>query len=177
MFFDEFFFFFFFFFFFRNSVNSLISICLSDLNDQKLPVSAKKTQIDDNKPKILLARWAHKWSRQLACSNYGPNREIGTSANDKTWFLWNYFKIWPAVSENKIFYEFLHVCIEQKAPIHKSHIYQQITISPSFFEKGHPRNIPVKLFQNLTRAFGEKSLRISSCPSSAKSPHSPELYL
>ena len=68
----------------RNSVNSLISICLSDLKDQKLPGSAKKTQIDDNRPKILLARWAHKWSRQLACSNYGPNRAIGMSANVKT---------------------------------------------------------------------------------------------
>ena len=68
----------------RNSVNSLISICFSDLKDQKLPVSAMKTQIDDNRPKILLARRAHKWSRQLACSNYGPNWEIGTSANVKT---------------------------------------------------------------------------------------------
>ena len=71
-------------FFLWNSVNSLISICLSDLKDQKLQLSAKKTQIDDNRPKILLARWAHKWSRQLACSNYGPNRAIRTSANLKT---------------------------------------------------------------------------------------------
>ena len=40
------------------------------------------------------------------------------------------------------------------------------------FEKGHPRNIPVKLFQNLTCGFGEEDfLRISSCP---KSHHSPE---
>ena len=38
----------------RNSVNSLISICLSDLKDQKLPVSTIKTQIDDNRPKIFL---------------------------------------------------------------------------------------------------------------------------
>ena len=59
-------------------------MCLSDLKDQKLPVSAKKTQTVDNRPKILLARWAHKWSRQLACSNYGPNQAIGTSANVKT---------------------------------------------------------------------------------------------
>ena len=73
-----------FFFFKRNSVNSLISICLSDLKDQKLLVSAKKTHTDDNRPKILLAWWAHKWSRQLACSNYGPNRAIRTSANVKT---------------------------------------------------------------------------------------------
>ena len=41
--------------FLRNSVNSLISICISDLKDQKLPVSAIKTRYDDNKPKILLA--------------------------------------------------------------------------------------------------------------------------
>ena len=68
----------------RNSVNSLTSICVSDLKDQKLPVSAIKTQIEDNRPKILRTRRAHKWSRQLACSNYGPNRAIGTSANVKT---------------------------------------------------------------------------------------------
>ena len=57
---------------------------LSDLKDQKLPVSAKTTQIDDNRANILLPRWVHKWSRQLACSNYGPNRAIGTSAYVKT---------------------------------------------------------------------------------------------
>ena len=56
----------FFFFFKWNSVNSLISICLSDLKNQNLPVSAKKTQIDDNRTKILLAWSAHKWSTQLA---------------------------------------------------------------------------------------------------------------
>ena len=44
-----------FFFFLWNSVNSLISICLSDLKDPKLPVSAIKIQIDNNRPKILLA--------------------------------------------------------------------------------------------------------------------------
>ena len=71
-------------FFLKEFCKQFMSICLSDLKDQKLPVSAKKTQIDDNRPKILLARWAHKWSRQLACSNYGPNRAIGMSANVKT---------------------------------------------------------------------------------------------
>ena len=66
----------------------------------------------------------------------------------------------------------------QKAPIQQSHIYKQITILPTIFEKGHPRNIPVKLVQNLTSSFGEKKfLRISSCPYSAKSPHSQEPYL
>ena len=71
-------------------------------------------------------------------------------------------------------HEFLHVCILQKAPIHQSHIYGQIKILRTLFEKGHPRNIPVKLFQNLTSNFREDFLRISSCPYSARSPHSPE---
>ena len=90
-------------------------------------------------------------------------------------FLWNYFKIWPAVLEKKIFWEFLHVHIAQEAPIHQSHVYGQIKILRTIFEKGHPRNIPVKLFQNLTSSFREEDfLRISSCPYSARSPHSPE---
>ena len=90
-------------------------------------------------------------------------------------FLWNYFKIWPAVSEKKIFYEFLHVRIVPKAPIHQSHVYGRIKILRTIFEKGQARNIPLKLFQNLTSGFGEKDfLRISSCLYSAKSPHSPE---
>ena len=59
----------------------------------------------------------------------------------------------------------------QKAPNYQSHIYRQIEILRTIFEKGHPRNIPVKLFQNLTSGFGEKGfLRISSCPYSAKAP-------
>ena len=63
----------------------------------------------------------------------------------------------------------------QEAPIHQSHVYGWIKISRTLFEKGHPRNIPVNLFQNLTSGFGEENfLRISSCPYSARSPHSPE---
>ena len=50
----------FFFFKKRVSVHSFISICLSDLKDQKLSVSAIQTQIKDNRPKILLAQPAHK---------------------------------------------------------------------------------------------------------------------
>ena len=43
------------------------------------------------------------------------------------------------------------------------------------FEKGHPRNISVKLLQNLTNSFREEDfLRISSCPYRASSPHSAE---
>ena len=63
----------------------------------------------------------------------------------------------------------------REVPIHQSHIYGRIKISRTFFDKGHPRNIPVKLFQNLTSSFVEEDfLRISSCPYSARSPHSPE---
>ena len=75
----------------------------------------------------------------------------------------------------RFFLEFLHVYIVQKAPIHQSHIYRLIKILQTTFEKGHPRNIPVKLFQNLTSGFREDDyLRISSCPHTARSPHSSE---
>ena len=71
--------------------------------------------------------------------------------------------------------DFLHVHIVQEAPIHQSHVYGWIKISQTIFEKGHQRNIPVKLFENLTSDFGEEDfLRISSCPFSARSPHSPD---
>ena len=60
----------------------------------------------------------------------------------------------------------------QKAPIQQSHIYRQIKILQTILEEGHPRNIPVKLFQNLTSSFGEEDfLRISSGPYSARSPN------
>ena len=52
----------------------------------------------------------------------------------------------------------------QEAPIHQSHVYGRIKILRTLFEKGHQRNIPVKLFQNLACSFGEDFLRISSCP-------------
>ena len=59
--------------------------------------------------------------------------------------------------------------------MHQSHVYVRIKILRTIFEKGHLMNIPVKFFQNLTRSFGEEDfLRISSCPYSARSPHSPE---
>ena len=75
----------------------------------------------------------------------------------------------------RFFLEFLHVPIVREAPIHQSHVYGRIKISRPLFEKGHPRNIHVKLFQNLTGSFGEEDfLGISSCPYSARSPHSPE---
>ena len=49
--------------------------------------------------------------------------------------------------------------------MHQSHVYGRIKISQKLFEKGHQRNIPVKLFQNLTSSFGEEDfLRISACP-------------
>ena len=63
----------------------------------------------------------------------------------------------------------------REAPFTRAMFMDGSKFSRTIFEKGHPRNIPVKLFQNLTRSFGEKDfLRISSCPYSARSPHSPE---
>ena len=73
-------------------------------------------------------------------------------------FLWNYFKIWLAVSEKKIYQEFLHVPIVQEAPIYQSHAFGQIKISWTIFEKGHPRNIPVKLFHNQTSGSREENI-------------------
>ena len=64
--------------------------------------------------------------------------------------------------------------IVQEAPIHQSHVFWRIKISPTIFEKSHPRNIPAKLFQNLTSGFGEEDfLRISSCSYSARGPPEP----
>ena len=62
----------------------------------------------------------------------------------------------------------------QEGPIHQSHVYGRIKILRTSFEKGHQRNISVKLFQNLTSSFREDFLRIFSCPYSARSPHSPK---
>ena len=56
-------------------------------------------------------------------------------------------------------------------PPHGGHVLRWIKISQTSFEKGHPRNNPVKLFPNRTRGFREEDffLRISSCRYSAKS--------
>ena len=63
----------------------------------------------------------------------------------------------------------------KKPPFMRAMFFGRIKISRTNFEKGHPRNIPVKLFQNLTCNFGEEDfLRISSCPYSARSPNSSE---
>ena len=62
-----------------------------------------------------------------------------------------------------------------RSPFHHSHVYGRIKISRTLFEKDHPRNIPVKLFQNQTSSYREEDfLRISSCPYGARSPHSLE---
>ena len=63
----------------------------------------------------------------------------------------------------------------QNAPIHQRHVYSRIKLSCTIFQKGHPRKIHVKLFQNWASDFREKDFsRISSCPYSARSTHSPE---
>ena len=62
--------------------------------------------------------------------------------------------------EEDFFKEFFHVPMVLEAPIHQSHVYGGIEISRTLFEKGHRRNIPVKLFQNLTSSFGEEFLPV-----------------
>ena len=50
--------------------------------------------------------------------------------------------------------EFLYVDIVQKvSPLHGGHFFRWIKILQTSFKKGHPRNNPVKLFQNLTSGF------------------------
>ena len=66
----------------------------------------------------------------------------------------------------------------QNAPIHQSHVHSRIKLSRTIFRKGHPRKIPVKLFQNLTSDLKRNFFsRISSCPYSARITHSPESCL
>ena len=70
----------------------------------------------------------------------------------------------------RFFKKFLHVHIAQKvSPPHGGHVFRRINILRTIFEKGHPRNILVKLFLNRTRGFREEDfLKISSCPYSTK---------
>ena len=77
-------------------------------------------------------------------------------------FLWNYFKIRPGVSEKMIFL-WISSCLysAKSPPPNGSHVFQRITISRTVFEKGHSRNNPVKLFQNLTSGFRVEFWRIS----------------
>ena len=85
------------------------------------------------------------------------------------------FQILTSSFGEDFFWEFLHVRIVQNAPIHQSHVYSRINLLRTSFEKGHPRKIPVKLFQNWTSGFREEDFfRSSYCPYSARSPHSPE---
>ena len=74
----------------------------------------------------------------------------------------------------KIFQEFLHVRLVQVAPFTTAMSIDRSKFRKKILEKGHSRKIPVKLFQIQTSSFREDFLRLSSCPYSARSPHSPE---
>ena len=67
------------------------------------------------------------------------------------------------------FWRISHKFTVKKASPDGGHVFPQIKISPTIFEKGHTRNNLVKLFHILTRGFRKDFLRISSCPYSAKS--------
>ena len=74
--------------------------------------------------------------------------------------------------------EFLYVHILQVAPIHLYHVCWHIKISQTIFEKGHPSNFSMKLFQSLTSGFIEEDyLGICSCQYSESSPYSIQPYL
>ena len=63
----------------------------------------------------------------------------------------------------------------QEAPIHQSHVYDGSKFCEHFLKRVTQGTFLRKLFQNLTCSFGEEDfLKISSCPFSARSPHSPE---
>ena len=75
----------------------------------------------------------------------------------------------------RFFKNFFMSVYSKKPPFTRAIFMDRSKVCTQFFKKGHPRNIPVTLFQYLTSGFGEKSfLRISSCPYSARSLHSPE---
>ena len=63
----------------------------------------------------------------------------------------------------------------KKSPSTNAMFIERLKFLEKIFEKGHPRNISMKLSQNLTSAFREEDfLRICSCPYSESSPHSLE---
>ena len=63
--------------------------------------------------------------------------------------LWNYLKIWQAVSEEKNFEESLSSSHSENPP-RRPFFSRRIKISRAIFEKGHTRNNPVELFQKKT---------------------------
>ena len=96
-------------------------------------------------------------TNQNSANNFWKRVTQGTT-------VWNYFKIWQAVSEEKNFEEFLWSPQSEKSlsPTNGGHVFWRIKISWTTFEKGHTRNKPVKWFQNLTGCFKEEEFwRIS----------------
>ena len=158
-------------FFLRSYVNSLISICVSDFKDQKLPVSAIKTRIDNNGQKILLARQAHKSWKQLSRSNYGPNRAMGrllmsnpdcfeiTSKSDQQ-FLRRFFK------------DFFMSIYCKKPPFTRAMLMDESRF-PINFWKGSAKEYSCEIILKSDQLFQR---RICSCLYSARSSHSPEPY-
>ena len=80
-------------------------------------------------------------------------------------FLWNYFKIWPAVS-----------CPYSARSPHSPELclWMDQNFANNFW-KGSPKEHSCEIISNLTSGFRDGDfLRISSCPYSARSPQSPE---
>ena len=60
--------------------------------------------------------------------------------------------------QRRILKNFSEVHTVQKASPHGGYVFRRIKISRTLFEKGHPRNNPVKLFQNLTKRFQRRRI-------------------
>ena len=71
-------------------------------------------------------------------------------------FLWICLKIGPAVSEKKIFEEFLHVRIVHEVPIPQSHVYGQVKISRTIFWKGSPKEHSCEIISRSDKRFKRK---------------------
>ena len=75
------------FFFIKGILYSLIFICISDLKDQKLPVSAKRPELAITDQKFYLPSGLKIGEGSLPVAITAQIGEIGTSANVKPWFL------------------------------------------------------------------------------------------
>ena len=110
-------FFFFFFFFFKEFCKQLMSICLSDLKDQK------KLTITDRK--VFLPGGLTNGEGSLPVVITARIGQLGCLPMSKPDFCEIISKCDQRFLRRRIFLEFLHVCIVQKASIHQSHIYNQ----------------------------------------------------
>ena len=114
-----------------------------------------RTQLFCPKPPTFLA-WFCRGERQRYA---GKKVRLNRGSSSK-----------PPGHESDTQKNFFGSIVDLSPPPSPDHVFQRIKISRTIFEKGHPRNNPVKLFQILINSFrGEEFWRISISPQSAKS--------